>query len=195
MSDDPGWKDTWKGVPLAFVPQLALIRAKRTSGANGVNGLTALRTVFVSFCGALVLVGLVVQMLGDRIGVEPPTAATVAIVVALGCASLVVVKLWSRSLDGTSDATLSSGYRVRFFVRMAVSEAVALSSFALSIALGPWWLYYVSLPFAFAGFWMNAPTRAHLAQDQDELSLAGCQRSLVDALSGAGATGAYPLAR
>ena len=50
------------------------------------------------------------------------------------------------------------------------------------MVLGPWWVYFFGLPFAAVGLALAAPTRATVRREQDLLSLAGCDVSLVAAL-------------
>lgn len=78
--------------------------------------------------------------------------------------------------------SLKSSYTTRFFLRLAFSDAAALVGFMLDIAMGPWWVYFVGAGFAAVGLSQLSPTRRHLAQDQDELALHGCTRSLTEAL-------------
>jgi hypothetical protein len=46
------------------------------------------------------------------------------------------------------------------------------------------WLYALGALFTAIGYYRLAPTAAHLARDQDDMSAAGCRRSLVNALAG-----------
>lgn len=179
MDDDPGWAIDWKLIPLAFVPQLAVRRMSRTSDRDG---LLELRTLFLTFCAMLVLISTVVVSLGDiTTGREHP-AVSVAIVVITGCLAQLVQRVNSTPLDCTTARTLAATYRTRYFVRTALSDSTALIAFALGIALGPWWVFFIGAGFAALGFAQLVPTKRNLLRDQDELSLRGCTLTLVAAL-------------
>jgi hypothetical protein len=166
------------------------MRRLRRGGPSGVNGLVVLRLIFVNFLVALALIGAVIAMVvntGSFHGNRVVAAAPVGVVVALlGLASLVAGPMLDRPLDCADDMTLVASYRTRFFLRVARSEAVALLGFAGFVLTGEWWLYPLGVAFAAAGFARLAPTRAHLARDQEKLSAAGCRRPLVPALAGLG---------
>jgi hypothetical protein len=187
--DDPGWQFTWASLLALVAPGVGIRRAMR---ADRTDALGAMRSLFLTFCAGIVLIGVVVVILGDLTDGHERPGVSIPIVVVVGVLLLVAQRLLPTKLDCTSDLTLVGTYRTRFFLRIALSESAALVAFALDIALGPWWVYFVGLAFALAGFAMMAPTRAHLASDQDSLSLGGCQRSLVAALRNAQPPGAAP---
>lgn len=180
--DDPGWRFTWSSLLVLVVPMVAMRRASRSDGRDG---LIMLRSLFMTFCGALVLIASVVVLLGDLTDGQARPAVSIPVVIAFGAAALIAQRVTPSELDCTTDATLAATYRTRFFLRIAFSESAALVGFAIEISLGPWWVYFVGLGFALVGFWMLAPTRANLAHDQDRLSLGGCRRSLTAALRAA----------
>lgn len=138
--------------------------------------------MFLVFCQAIVGVGVVAAIVKDEAGDSGQLGRSLGVVVAAGAISIAAQHFISPALDGTSTKNLASSYRARFFVRMALSEFVALGAFALGMAWGPWWLYYVGAAFTLIGFYRAAPTRTHLQADQDRLSLAGCDLSLMEAL-------------
>lgn len=150
-----------------------------------MNGLTVLRQLFLSFSSALVLITVVAVILSTSIGhVDPPTSVSMTIVIVVGLASLIAGRRARRELDCRTDRTLADSYRQRFFLRLAFAESAALIGFAISIAIGPWWAYFVALAFTVAGFARLAPTRRNLTLDQQHLGANGCHRSLADALVG-----------
>jgi hypothetical protein len=177
MEADPGWGFSWKSMPLVFAPQ-----AMRRAGRSGRDPLLDLRFVFLTFVAAIFSIGVVAFFLGNMSGRPDRTGLSVAIVVAVGCTSLLAQRVVPRPLDCTSLESLASSYRTRFFLRIAISDAAALVAFCVDIALGPWWVYFVGAGFALIGFSQLAPTAGHLTLDQDSLSLKGCTLSLVDAL-------------
>jgi hypothetical protein len=185
MDEDPGWQLSWKTALYMVVPQLAMREARRAPDA-----LVSLRRVFVAFCSALVLIGVVVVILGDLREGKNLVALAVVVTVAAGCLSLVAQRLLSKPLDCASPEQLAATYRSRFFLRVAFSDASALIAFAMNIATGAWWVYYIGAAFAAIGFAMLAPTRDHLRREADALAMAGCPHSLIAALRGPNAGGA-----
>jgi hypothetical protein len=181
--EDPGWKIHWSMLPVGVMPHLYFLRRDR-----GEDGLVLLRTLFVSFSLALVLIGALRLAIGTIDGAHPKPAVSLPIAVVFGIGALVAQRLVPAGLDCSSAAALSSTYRNRFLVRLAVAESAALVAFATSLVIGPWWVYFVGASFSVYGFARIAPTRARLIADQDELVIDGCPRSLVAALRGTGRT-------
>jgi hypothetical protein len=177
--DDPGWQFRWGSLLALVVPAMGIRRAMRS---DRTDALGALRSLFITYCATIVMIGVVVVVLGDLTDDHERPGISIPIVVVAGVLLLLAQRVLPSKLDCTSDVTLVGTYRTRFFLRVALSESAALVAFAVEISLGPWWVYFVGLAFTMAGLAMMAPTRAHLARDQDSLSLGGCQRSLVAAL-------------
>jgi hypothetical protein len=175
--DDPGWPLKPLALLGLFVPALAIRRAQRSGDA-----LVALRSLFMAFVGAVCLIGVVVLILGDMTDGDPRPEVSVPIVICAGVASLVLPRVVKRPLDCSSPETLAATYRTRFFLRMAFSELPALVAFAVNISFGPVWVYFVGLGFALIGMATLAPTRRHLAHDQQQLNGNGCRYSLVTVL-------------
>jgi hypothetical protein len=179
LGDDPGWQLSWKTFVSALVPGSGLGIAKN----RNKDPLQQLRSGFVRFCTAVVLIGVVVVILGDLHPTQPDRPAlAVPIIVGVGVICLTLQRKVPRPLDGSTPATLAATYRTRFFLRIAFAEACSLVAFALYISIGPGWVYAVGLAFTLFGFAVAAPTRARLRADQDVLSLSGCTLSLVAAL-------------
>jgi MFS family permease len=162
----------------ALVPVVGMRRAQR---AGETNGLQVLRQLFISFVTALVLFGLVVSMTAgdstDKTG-GPSSSVVTAVVVGYGIVSLIAPRLLERPLDCTSDADLLSGYRTRFFLRIAFAEAAALIGFVGAFLSGEPWMYALGAAFTAIGFARLAPSRRNLCNDQEALNLQGCGRSL-----------------
>lgn len=160
--NDPGWR-----------PRLA---------AGTPDGLLLLRSMFVSFCAAIVLIGVAtVLIVGDADGSVSP-ALGVLLTALAGFVAQTVARSFDRPLDCSSDQALAGSYRTRFFLRLAFSEVAALVGFVLSILSGSLLPYVVGMVGTLAGFARLAPTTAHLEADQQALTVAGCGRSLVPAL-------------
>jgi hypothetical protein len=141
-----------------------------------------LRAAFLKFSIALVVFGVVLAALGP--GSAPaPTAIFTVIVVALGALSLVLPRFIEKPLDCSSNAKLAASYRTRFFLRVALSEGVALWGFVGAINTGKLWLYALGLAFTAIGFLRLAPTAANLAREEQNLAVGGCPCSLIAALT------------
>lgn len=168
-------------LPGMLIPGVAIVRAQRTAGTDG---LVVLRSLFLSFATAIVLIAGVVLLIGDVTTGTVRTALGVGIVLVMAGVSFAAQAIAMRTLDGSSDQALGESYRTRFFLRIALSEAIGLVGFVVGLAVGPWWAYFLAAALSLASLSRVAPTRAHLASDQDALSLAGCTRSLVDVLRG-----------
>jgi hypothetical protein len=186
-ADDPGWRPVLSGAWMLFLPGVGRRVYRRRTGAQGTNGLTVLRALFLSFCFALVMVGVVVAVLTNT---TPPVnrhrlnALPVAIgIVVVGGLCEVGRRLIERPLDCSDDLPLAGTYRTRFFLRIAFSEVPALVGFTGFILTARWWTYPLGLAFTAVGFARLAPTKPHLAQDQAVLDAAGCRRSLSAALA------------
>lgn len=149
-----------------------------TAPRNPAAPITTLRLLFANFCGAIVLISVIVVVLGESGRDDPPVAWSVAIVVAVGVVAVAASRRLARRLDGSTDESLVTSYRTRFFVRMACSEAAALAGFAVNLTLGPWWVYFVGLPFTVVGFALAAPTAGNIERDQAALRAEGCHRPL-----------------
>jgi hypothetical protein len=184
MNHDPGWDLS----PRALLGALTPFRSLRRNEADGDTALAVLRKLFVSFCMAITLITVVVIILGDLVEEHEPVGFSVAAVVTIGLASLIAGRLVRRHLDYSSDAALITSHRSRFFLRLAFAEAAALAAFIIAISLGPWWVYFIGLPFTIIGFVRLAPTGRNLETDNNDLHAHGCHRSLMQLLNAAFAT-------
>jgi F0F1-type ATP synthase membrane subunit c/vacuolar-type H+-ATPase subunit K len=180
--DDPGWRPALGGLAWGLVPGMAIRRARRSGG----GGLVVLRGLFLSFCAAIALVGLVVLVLSAGEGIEQGAdGTTVAIAVAVAGVVLLVASAWRRPLDGSSEQALAQSYRRRFFLRMAFAEAAALLGFVGFILTGNPAIYLVGAAFTVVGFVLLAPTAGNLARDQEALRARdGTAHSIARALDG-----------
>jgi hypothetical protein len=184
--DDPGWRSALRGVWWVLIPG-QLIRQQRKARQAGVNGLTVLRTVFLSFVAAFVMIEAVVLLISStsRLARHPlPSELFAIVIVAFGIFALTVPKLLvERPLDCADDTRLAGTYRTRFFLRLAFADSVALLGFVGYVLTNRGWLYPLGAAFTAVGFLRLAPTRGNLAKDQETLGGAGCGRSLIGALS------------
>jgi hypothetical protein len=148
-SRDPGWRDVitpWLvvGLVVGMIPFVGGRLVQRALRGRDQGGLLALRQLFLHFLVAVFLIGVVAGVvdLDERpSGTEQQVA--VILLVALGCACLAAAEWFGRKpLDCSDDAPLAAGYRSRFFLRIAFSEAVALFGFVAVVVVGRWWLYW-----------------------------------------------------
>ena len=165
LGDDPGWRPGPRdGRP---------------------DGLVALRFVFLSFCVALLMIGVVVGLLASSVAErDQVTSGPVALVgvVVIGVLSLVLVRFVPIRLDCADELALARSWRGRFFARMAASEVSALAGFIAFHLTGVPALYPVGLVFTAIGFAVSGPLRANLVRDQEALALRACAIPLVPAL-------------
>ncbi len=159
-----------------------MLRRLRRSPADG---LTLLRTMFVAFCNAIVLIGVVVVILhglDDEFG-KVAVAPVLVTVVLVGIVGQLTFSLVRRPLDCTDSGALARSYVTRrVFARLALSEAAALVGFLGFLLTSAPLLYPVGAVFTAIGFARVAPTRAALRSEQDQLVSAGCNQSLTEAL-------------
>jgi hypothetical protein len=185
-ADDPGWRPALRGIWWAMLIPGQLASQQRRASQAGVNGLTILRRVFVSFAFALALIGVVVVVLSSttKLNSHPMSADAVLVAIAIiGAAALILPRNIERQLDCSDDGHLAGSYRTRFFLRVAFSQAVSLVGFAGFILTNAGWLYAVGAAFTAFGYCRLAPTAANLARDQVTLVETGCGRSLIRALA------------
>jgi len=175
---DPGWgkaarESLWGLIPVVSLPR----RQRRIAKAVGNDGLVVTRAIFLSFVLALALIGVVVAILTNfsKLGRGPNSLHTPAAVgfgvgvavVGLG-GQLLSARIGGRlPVESTmTPSQIAGAYRVRFFLRVAFSEAAALVGFVGFIVTGRWWQYLIGAAFAGIGFVRLAPTAGNLRRDQ-----------------------------
>jgi hypothetical protein len=141
--------------------------------------------MFVAFCNAIVLIGVVVAILDgmdDEFG-QVAVAPVLLGVVLVGVVCQLAFSLLRRPLDCTDPKALARSYvSRRLFTRLALGEAAALVGFLGFLLTTAPWLYVVGGMFTAVGFARTAPTRAELRAEQEQLVDAGCSQSLTEAL-------------
>ena len=183
IDEDPGWGRALRSA----IPMYGQIAAKRRSGAPS-DGLILMRQLFVSFCSAVVLFGIVLLFVDGTADSGDPAVGRALILVLVGAASMTLGPRFERPLDGTSDAHAVVSYRNRFFVRIATSEVAALLGFAGAFTTRVWWVYPAGAFVTMVGFTRAAPTASNLRRDQEQLFASGSPVNLVRALRGTGAS-------
>jgi hypothetical protein len=175
--EDPGWPIDARTLWVLLIPGLLQRRIRRQ---GGLSGLGQFRLLFISFCNAIWLFGVVLLFIGPLTGGGEAAFVFVAVVALLAVVDYAVVGRLERPL--VCDALVAS-YRTRFFVRIASAEAIALIGFAASFRFRAVWVYYPCALLTAIGFARAAPTRAALQRDQQQLTAQGCGKSLVAALN------------
>ena len=179
---DPGWGRPQDILFGALVPQLAIRRLK-----GNPSPLLVVRTLFVSFVTALLLIGVVVAFLftnrPDDSSSSPASWCAAAAVIAV--IAVAVGYRLQQTLPCGTPAEVVGAYRSRFFLRMLANNVAALMGFALSFLGESPWPYFTALPIALVGHWLTAPTGAHLAADDRRLAEHGCGTLLTPILFGA----------
>jgi hypothetical protein len=162
---------------------MPLTRGGTTRGNNGVRQFWFL---LIGLAGALVVVGLTI---GNFLAKNRHHASLhineyllAGVVIALGVAGQVLVRLVDPQLNGATDASLTATYRQRFFLWVGVGEAPAFLGLLAAVATDRFWLYLVGCVFAVLSYVHIAPTARNLARDQARLDQNGTPRSLVSAL-------------
>lgn len=175
---DPGWGGR-RTFAIALIPILGAQIAKRAD-----HGLVALRLIFLSFCSAIVVIGVVVLLIGTDDATEPAIGLgpAIAIVALIGIAAIVAADR-VRRLDCSSEAALSTSYRTRLFVRLALGEASALVGFVFLFLADSVLPYFVGAAFTAVVFVRIAPTRARVVADRAALRGRKCDLDLVAVLA------------
>jgi len=183
VGEDPGWGPVWRQPRLWLpIPFAGTRAAKRAAERGAIDALTAQRAIFLRFVVSLVAFGVILPIVGAGTG-SASAAPFAGLIVAAGVASVAVPRAIERPLDCSSEAKLVAAYRVRFFLRAAFAQTVALFGFVGAFVTDAVWLYYLSLVLAAVGFARLAPTTRNLDRDQQALSAGGCSLSLIAALT------------
>jgi hypothetical protein len=179
--EDPGWELSPR-LLLFLVPGLGrfALRGRRSAW----EGLQALRNLYLMYTVSIFLFGVVVVRATSVVETEPAGVWVAALLVVAVLCLAIADMVGRRPLDGRDLVSLAGSHRNRMFLRLALSDAIALFAFMVTFMVGQWWIYGLFLPFTLFGFGRNAPTTRHIAADQDRLRQAGCTLSLVRALRG-----------
>lgn len=149
------------------------------------NGLVALRHLFLAFCSAVVLIGVVVLLIGTDTSSDPAIGLgpALAAVTLVGIAGIVAAERFVRPLDCSSEAALASSYRTRMFLHLAFGEAPAFVGFVMLFVADTQVAYFVGAAFTAIVYVRIAPTKAHVVADRATLRGRRCDLDLVAVLS------------
>ena len=179
--DDPGWP-VKKELLWALVPGVGRLFVRRRLDRTA-NALVLLRQVFMSFCLAIVMFGVVLAFLWPSQSKEAASPGLAIGLLVLGAIAGIAGRQIEKPLLCADDGSLVVSYRTRFFLRIAFAESAALFGFVGFFIASVWWVYPAGAAIAFVGFARAAPTRTRLRRDQERLNEQGCFRSLVAALT------------
>jgi hypothetical protein len=171
LAEDPGWRR-------ALVGLLPIVQVWISRGPKAPDGLVALRRIVLSFVSAPVLVGVVAATVIDP--PEDPSPVPPFLGIMAVQTTLLAVLPWLRRplpCEGAGGA-----YRSRMFLRIAFSEAIALTGFVAVKTTGEAWVFAVGLVPALVGIRWAAPTAGALLCEQERLTAAGCSTQLVAGL-------------
>jgi len=177
MSDDPrdpGWGSAFSQVARRLIPVL------RTSG----DPLTILRTLYLSFWVALVLILWILSFLeADGDSLSP--GAGFAIVTGLAAVNTSIVAIVrTRPLTGFTPDELAGAYRSSMFIRLAIAESIAMVGLVLFFVTGSLAVYGLAALLTIPGFLLAAPTSGDIAMHQRLLDERGENVDLFGTLIG-----------
>lgn len=180
LRTDPGWGPAWRRVSrFWFSPW----RARRREVVTDADGLAVIRMWFLTYCFALVALGVFAALRGSVFEETDRFGLAVAVVAAVGLLGLAIAEgFGKRPLATASEAELAGSYRHRFFVQTTSAQLPAFAGFAATVFGGRWTVYLVGFALSMVGFARLAPTVARLKREQQQLSAVGCRLSLVAAL-------------
>ena len=178
---DPGWRDAWAGV--LWMPTMFLLQRRlRTST---LPTLLLVRRVLVMFATAGLGFGAILAALGSRhTAWSSGSALRLGGVVLVGglLLQLVARRFLTPPIPCGEPKAVAAAYRVRFFFRAVIANAIAYVGFTLSFITGRWWVYLFGLAAAAVGMGVAAPTRAAVEREWRDLVERGCEVNLLAAL-------------
>ena len=189
---DPGWSPALRSAWKFAIPFTAIASSRGTDDPSAGSGITAVRSVFISFCVAQPLVGFTVAVLAiaaDLGEITDPIATTLIAAVAEVALVAAGFHFSNRPLDCRDPKALSISYTSRrFFVVLAFANAAALAGFTAFILCANPLPYIVGVALAAPLYRRSAPTGTRFALTQDELERGGCRLDLASAINAYGVT-------
>ena len=159
---------------------IGMVAPKVAAKRRRSSMLAVLRSLFVSFCASLVMIGFVVLFLAtDASGAASLSgAAACGIVALIGIAITIGLTFFMPTLSCGSPGQVLGQYRSRFFLRVAFAQAGALIGFGAFFLSGNPVAFFVGLPIALFNLIRFAPTTANIVSEDRRLAAQGCDCSL-----------------
>lgn len=181
LRTDPGWRPAWRQVSRFWISPW---RARRREVlVDDADGLAVTRMSFLTYCFALVALGVFATLRGSAFEETDRFALVVAVVAVVGLLGLALSE-WAgrRPLASASELELVGSYRSRFHLQLTATQVPALAGFAATVFGGPRAVYLIGFAMSALGLARLAPTVGRLEHDQERLAATGCRLSLVAAL-------------
>lgn len=191
VTGDPGWggalRRVWPALIVPF-PHIAVLLARKA------DGLTRLRTVFLSFAFMPVAITIVVWIISTDMEPDPGESALpwALFVVGWALVELALIVFWirrrplvspDRPLPDKSDpGSIGAAYRGLTMLGASLSLSAFLMGFVATFIADRFEMVLVGVPFMVVGLLLTAPTAADLARRQKELRLQGSSVDLVEAV-------------
>ncbi|HZQ85026.1 MAG TPA: hypothetical protein VFA83_09325 [Acidimicrobiales bacterium] len=171
LAADPGW-------------EAIFLRQPGTPPGRKMDNLALIRTTFFASGIGWIMVAAwaVAATMRDDVAVASGTAL-LAVLVA-GLVGVALASIVETGLDCGDDGRLAKSYVRRFFVKFAIAQVPAVAGIAGSLATGSPWTFLLGLLFGATAYARIAPTSRRIEQDQRDLMMTGCSRSLFAALRG-----------
>ena len=182
-SVDPGWRPVIR----AFLPTFLATFFLGGLGAfnqGGRDGLTVLRSLFLSLLSSGVLIAVVLFFIADR--VSPDETWVIPAGVALSLLSIVVPNVvMRRTPEATDEGKFAGWYRTSFFLAFALCEVWYLIAFVLCFMVDAMLPILIALPGFVVGMLSIGPTRRNLENLQRRVAATGSAIGVVAALKNA----------
>jgi hypothetical protein len=141
--------------------------------------------MFTAYSVSVVLVGVVAIVLtifsdGERDASSWLVAGGVTL---WGSVALILSRVLRRPASCDSDRSLATWYRTTFFLQVAFASSAALVGFLGFVLTWDPWIYGIGLAFAAIGLVRIAPTERRIRADDEAIGRAGCDRSVLRAVS------------
>jgi hypothetical protein len=188
---DPGWggalRRAWPALLLPF-PHGALLLARNA------DGLTRLRTFFLSFAFTPITIGIILWLIMRDAEPDPGESALpyVALCLGLGFSELAMITFFTRrrplvahdapSNEKSDPVAVARAYRASAALGASLAQSAFLIGFVATFIADRVEMILLGIPFMAVGLFLSAPTASDLARRQEELRLQGSSVDLVEAV-------------
>lgn len=159
---DPGWGPAFRAI---------------VGRRSGLDGLTALRALFLTLTLASFGILLVLMFMDKDVGSPSPWKVIgVAVLSVIG--ATVANRITRRKLDPAAPDKAASEYRSRFFLAYSLNDIPLLVGFVLVFVEEALWPYFVAMPIFVVGMFGIAPGKRNLEALDRNLMAQGATFSL-----------------